>query len=391
MADLNSNEIMDIERRHGSGLWNVDIAIVRGEGSTIWDSDGRSYIDCMAGIAVASLGYGHPRLLQAISEQAERLMVCTQNLGNDTRAAFLEKLFAIVGPSLSRAFLCNSGSEANEGALKWARVATGRSKFVATKRGFSGRTLGVLGLTWEKAYREPFGPLGYEAEFVPYNDIEALGEAITEDVAAVVLEPIQGEGGIHPADNDYLQEAQRLCREHGTLLVADEIQCGVGRSGSFLALEPSGIQPDIVTLAKGLGGGFPIGAVLMTDEVAKTMPVGGHGGTFGGNPLACSAALAVLNEIVESDLLDHVRRVGQQLSEGLRSINSDKIRTVRGRGLMIGLQLKIKVAEVISKLREHGVFAMNAGSTVIRFVPPLTITEAEVDQVIEAVTAVLSE
>ena len=391
MANLNSSEIIDIERRHGSGLWNADIAIVRGQGSTIWDADGRSYIDCMAGIAVASLGYGHPRLLQAINEQAERLMVCTQNLGNDTRAAFLEKLFEIVGPSLSRAFLCNSGSEANEGALKWARVATGRSKFVATKRGFSGRTLGVLGLTWEKSYREPFSPLGYEAEFVSYNDIEALGKAITDDVAAVVLEPIQGEGGIHPADIEYLQEAERLCREHGTLLIADEIQCGVGRSGSFLALEPSGIRPDIVTLAKGLGGGFPIGAVLMTDEVARAMPVGGHGGTFGGNPLACAAALAVLDEILESDLLGHVRSVGKRLSEGLRSIKAKEIRSVRGRGLMVGLELKIKVADVISKLREHGVFTMNAGSTVIRFVPPLTITEVEVDQVIEAVDAVISE
>lgn len=386
-----TTDILEIEQRSGSGLWSADIALVRGEGSTIWDADGNSYIDCLAGIAVASVGHANPRLVRALSEQAQRLIVCPQNMGNDTRAAFLEKLFTFISPPLTRAFLCNSGTEANEAALKWARAATGRTKFVAAKRGFSGRTMGALSLTWEKAYREPFQPLRYEADFVPFNDLEALEAAVTEEVAAVFLEPIQGEGGIHLATEEYLRGAERLCRERGALFIVDEVQTGVGRTGHFLASESSGVAPDMVTLAKGLGGGFPVGAVLLTDEVAKSMPPGGHGTTFGGNPLASAAALAVLEEIEERDLLSHVSEVGTRLKEGLESVGSARVRAVRGAGLILGLELKEKAAATIAALRERGVLVINAGSTVIRFVPPLVITREEVDEVVEAVGAALTE
>jgi LysW-gamma-L-lysine/LysW-L-ornithine aminotransferase len=279
-----SKELLEQDHEHNSGLWNPDTIYTHGKGVKLWDADGNEYIDCLAGIAVASIGHGNERLATAITEQAKKLIVCPQNLGSDTRVKFYEKLFKFIPASmgLTRVFLANSGSEVNEASLKWARVATGRTKFVAAKRGFTGRTMGALALTWEKKYREPFEPLRYEADFTTYNDIESLDNAVTEETAAVWLEPVQGEGGIHPAEVEYLQAAQRMCKERGALLIMDEVQSGVGRTGKFLASEYYDIQPDMVTLAKGLGGGVPIGALLMTEEVALKMPKGGHGTTFGG-------------------------------------------------------------------------------------------------------------
>lgn len=385
-----NRNILDTDARHGSGLWKSDIALVRGEGTRVWDADGREYIDCLAGIAVASVGHANPRLAQAISDQAQRLITFGQNIGNDRRSEFLAKLFEHVAPPLTRAFLANSGSEVNEAAIKWARAATGRKRFVAAKRGFAGRTLGVLGLTWEPKYREPFGPLPLAVDHVPYNDVAALEGAISDETAAVFIEPVQGEGGIHPATEEYLQAARTLSRERGALLVLDEIQTGVGRSGRFLAAEHYGVEADMVTLAKGLGGGVPIGALLMSEEVAAGMPAGGHGSTFGGNPLASAAGLAVLQEIESRDLLAHVSEVGAYFRQRLSAISSPKIREVRGLGLLIGLELKEKAAPHVAALREAGVLTVNAGATVIRFVPPLVISKEEVDQVVRRVEGVLA-
>jgi LysW-gamma-L-lysine/LysW-L-ornithine aminotransferase len=386
-----TQEMLEQDSHHNSGLWNPDTIYTHGKGVKLWDVEGNEYIDCMAGIAVASIGHGNERLANAIAEQAKKLIVCPQNLGSDTRVRFYEKLFRFIPKSLnlSRLFLANSGSEVNEASLKWARVATERTKFVAAKRGFTGRTMGALALTWEKKYREPFEPLRYEADFTTYNDIESLDKAVTEETAAVWLEPVQGEGGIHPADVEYLQAAQRMCKERGVLLIMDEVQSGVGRTGKFLASEHYDIQPDMVTLAKGLGGGVPIGALLMTEEVALKMPKGGHGTTFGGNPLASAAALAVLEEIEARNLLSHVTEVGSYFQEQLRSIASPKIRTVRGKGLLIGMELKEKVAPYIAALKKEKVLTINAGATVIRFVPPLIITREEVDEVVRRVARVL--
>jgi acetylornithine/LysW-gamma-L-lysine aminotransferase len=389
-ASSSTAAILERDARHRSGLWSPDTVFVRGEGSTLYDAEGNAYLDCLAGIAVASLGHAHPALVSAVSEQASRLIVCPQNLGNDTRTLFADKLFTLVRPPLRRLFLANSGSEVNEAALKWARAATGRSGFVAAKRGFSGRTLGALSLTWNKSYREPFEPLRYTADFVRYNDLDDLDAAVDETTAAVFLEPIQGEGGIHVADPAFLEGARRISRERGALLIIDEIQSGAGRTGTFLALEPYGIEPDMVTLAKGLAGGVPIGALLMTDEVADAMPKGGHGTTFGGNPLAAAAALAVLTELDDGGLLGHVQRVGERLRSGLEAIDSPKIRDVRGRGLMLGLELREKAGPTIAALQAAGVLTISAGSTVIRFVPPLIITDQEVDRVIAAVSEALA-
>jgi len=385
-----TRELLTADERHRSGLFDPDVVFVRGDGANLYDADGRRYLDFMAGIAVASVGHANPRLAAALAEQAQRLIVCPQNLGNDTRTALSDALFEYVRPPLQRVFYSNSGTEANEAALKWARVATGRRRFVAMKRGFSGRTMGVLPLTWEPAYREPYAPHTVEVEFVTLNDADELRRAVTDDVAAVLLEPIQGESGINPATDEYLALARRLTRDAGALLVFDEIQTGVGRTGTFLASEPSGVTPDIVTLAKGLAGGVPIGATLMTEEVARSMPRGGHGTTFGGNPLAAAAGLAVLTEIRERDLMANAARMGARLVAGLQAIGSDRVRHVRGRGLMVGVELKEKVAPFIGALRTAGLLTISGGSNVVRLLPPLIVGEGDVDEAVGLFAEVLA-
>ncbi len=385
-----TRELLTADESHRSGLFDPDVVFVRGDGANLYDADGRRYLDFMAGIAVASVGHANPRLAAALAEQAQRLIVCPQNLGNDTRTALSDALFEYVRPPLQRVFYSNSGTEANEAALKWARVATGRRRFVAMKRGFSGRTMGVLPLTWEPAYREPYAPHTVEVEFVTLNDADELRRAVTDDVAAVLLEPIQGESGINPATDEYLALARRLTRDAGALLVFDEIQTGVGRTGTFLASEPSGVTPDIVTLAKGLAGGVPIGATLMTEEVARSMPRGGHGTTFGGNPLAAAAGLAVLTEIRERDLMANAARMGARLVAGLQAIDSDRVRHVRGRGLMVGVELKEKVAPFIGALRTAGLLTISGGPNVVRLLPPLIVGEGDVDEAVGLFAEVLA-
>jgi len=375
--------------RHAPGLWSPDAVFVRGEGAYLYDADGRRYLDGMAGIAVASVGHGNARLADAIADQARKLIVCPQNLGNDVRTAFVEKLFTHLPAPLSRVFLANSGAEVNEAALKWARVATGRRRVVAAKRGFAGRTLGALAMTWEAKYREPFEPLSVPVDYVRYDGVAELEAAVGDDTAMIWLEPIQGEGGVHVASAAYLRRARELADERGALLAFDEIQCGVGRTGRFLASEHAGVVPDLVTLAKGLAGGVPIGALVMTDAVAAAMPAGGHGTTFGGNPLAAAAALAVLEEIEARDLMAHAERMGQRFREGIAALHSPRVREVRGLGLMLGVELKEKAAPLIAALRDEGLLLINAGASVIRFVPPLVISEAEVDEAVAAFGRVL--
>ena len=388
-----TRELLEQDAEHHSGLWHPDIVLTHGDGVKIYDAEGNEYLDCMAGIAVASIGHGNKRLARAIAEQAEKLIICSQAQGNDTRVKFYEKLFAVVPESLglTRVFMANSGSEVNEAALKWARAATGRGGFVAAKRGFSGRTLGVLGLTWEAKYREPFEPLPYETRFIGFNKLDELDAAISEETAAVFLEPVQGEGGMHQADPEFLEAARQLTHECGALLIMDEVQSGVGRTGRFLATEHYGVKPDMVTLAKGLGGGVPIGALLMTDEVAAKMPAGGHGTTFGGNALASAAGIAVLEEFEVRNLIHNAAEVGAYFQEQLRALNAPQIRSVRGLGLMIGVEFKSKVAPIVAALRDAGVLSINAGATVIRFVPPLIITKEEVDEVVRRLGRVLEQ
>ncbi len=386
-----SQDILKRDAEYNSGLWKPNLVLTHGKGVKVYDIDGNEYIDCLAGIAVASIGHANERLANALADQAKRLIVCSQMHANDTRVAFYEKLMGFLpNTGLKRIFMANSGSEVNEAALKWARAITGRSKFVAAKRGFSGRTMGALSITWEKKYREPFEPLRYEADFIKFDNIEELDKAVTAETAAVFLEVVQGEGGIHVAEEAFVKAVREITRERGALLIIDEIQSGVGRTGKFLACEHFDINPDMVTLAKGLGGGFPIGVLLMTEDVALKMPKGGHGTTFGGNALASAAALAVLEEIETKNLIKNAWEMGNYFKEQLTKLNSPKIRKIRGLGLMIGVEFKEKVATYINALRAKGVLTINAGATVIRFLPPLVINRNEVDKVITSLSEVIS-
>ncbi len=377
-----------LESQYTSGLYaKRPLTVVRGQGALVWDDQGRAYIDCVAGHGVANVGHSHPRVAEAVAEQARRLITCPEMFYNDTRARLLARLGALV-PGMSRVFLCNSGTEAVEAALKFARFSTGRTGVVAAMRGFHGRTMGALSATWNKKYRAPFEPLVPGFRHVPFNKPAALAQAVDDHTAAVLLEVVQGEGGIHPAQPEFLAQAQALCRERGALLIVDEIQSGMGRTGKMFAFQHFGLAPDMVTMAKGIAGGVPMGAVLLGERVAPLKP-GIHGTTFGGNPLAAAAALAALTVLEEEDLPRRAATLGAYFVQQLRAIQSPLIREVRGMGLMVGVELKQKVAPVIQALMAEGVLALPAGLTVVRFLPPLVITREQIDQVVAALTRVL--
>ncbi|HEU5423083.1 MAG TPA: aspartate aminotransferase family protein, partial [Nitrolancea sp.] len=366
----------------------LDIALARGEGVWLWDIDGNRYLDMMSNYGVNILGHSHPAVVNAIARQASVLMNCHQSFANQTRVALLEKLTAIAPAGLNKAFLSNSGTEAVEAALKFAYVATGRGKLVAAKRGYHGRTLGALAATAEKKYREPFLQELSEAEHVAYGNLDELAQAVDERTAAVVLEPVQGEGGIYPAPAEYLQAARELVTERGALLIFDEVQTGF-RTGSWFACQASGVVPDLLATSKGLGNGVPIGATLMTERIAATLEGGVHGTTFGGNPLACAAALATLEEIERAHLLEQSAEVGRYLVEQIKALQHPKIRDVRGRGMMIGVELKARATPVLRGLQERGVLALMAGSLVIRFLPPLILDQAQADLAVQTLADAL--
>ena len=386
---LTLDELIKLEDRYGSGVYpKQPLALVRGEGARVWDSEGRVYIDCVGGHGVANIGHSNPAVTAAIAEQANRMIICPNGFYNETRAKLLAELVRIAPPGLERAFLCNSGAEAVEGALKFARLATGRTKIIAGMRGFHGRTFGALSVTWRKEYRQPFLPLVPGFEFVPYNRLEAMEQAVDEETAAVILEVVQGEGGVNPGDGEYLRGVQALCRERGALFIVDEVQTGFGRTGKMFACEHYGLEPDLLCLGKAIAGGIPMGAVLIGSRVGP-LPKKVHGSTFGGNPLACAAALATIHYIESEELPARAAALGNRLMEGLLGISSPKVKQVRGLGLMVGMELRTKVAPYLAALAERGVLALTAGATVMRFLPPLVIDENDIDTVIEQVRAVL--
>jgi len=390
--------IVEIENKHTSGVYvKQNFAIVRGQGATLWDAEGNEYIDCSSGHGVANLGHAHPKVAAAVAEQAAKLVTLFETFPNDQRAALMEKLTALTTstgsvqvPGLERVFFCNSGTESVEAAIKFARLSTGRSEIVAAMRGFHGRTLGSLSATWNKKYRQPFEPLVPGFSHIPYNNIGALEKAVTEKTAAVLLEVIQGEGGVYPAEPAFLQAARQICTERGALLVIDEVQSGFGRTGKMFAYQHYGILPDMLCVAKSLAGGIPMGATLLGPAV-KNLGAGLHGSTFGGNPLACAAAVAALTAMEEENLPQQAAEKGAYLMEKLRAIQSPNIREVRGLGLMIGVELKQKVAPYLKALQEKRVIALNAGLTVIRLLPPLVITYEQLDRVVQALAEVLAK
>jgi LysW-gamma-L-lysine/LysW-L-ornithine aminotransferase len=364
-----------------------DAVMVRGEGSWLIDSAGRRYLDLSSAQGVAMLGHCHPRVAEVIARQAQTLILCPSYLYNDVRATFAESLAAVLPRHLSHVFLANSGAEAVDGALKLARLVTRRQAFVATTKGFHGRTFGALSVTWEPKYRDGFQPL-LEAAHVPFNDIAALETAISDRTAAVVLEVVQGESGVNVGTTEFLQAAQRLCRERGALLIVDEIQTGFGRTGRWFAIEHAGLEPDIICIAKGLGGGFPMGALAYTAAVRDVLYPGAHGSTFGGSPLACAAGQAALQVYREERLIERSATLGALtlggLREGLRGVSV--VRDVRGLGLMLAVELRTKVAPVLKALMvEHGVIALPAGPTILRLLPPLVISEQDMRHGVEAI------
>ena len=378
---------MTLKDRYPKALMNTfgppRLALVRGEGAHVWDEDGQEYVDLFGGIAVNALGHGHPALVDAVTTQLRTLGHVSNFFATPPQVELAERLLGLVGAE-GRVFVSNSGAEANEAALKLTR-RTGRTHLVAAEGSFHGRTMGALALTHKAAYREPFEPLPGHVTWVPYGDSEALAAAVTDQTAAVVLEPIQGEAGVIVPPDGYLTDARRITREHGALLWLDEVQSGIGRTGAWLAHDPD-LGADVVTLAKGLGGGIPIGATVGLGGAATLLEPGNHGTTFGGNPVACAAALAVLDTIEKEGLMEAAVARGDQLSRALTGTVPE------GRGLLLGAQLPGETAAaVVKSAQARGYLLNNTGPDRLRFAPPLTITEGDLDAFAEAWPALAEE
>lgn len=382
--------ITSVEDAHLIGLYaKREIALVRGAGSRLWDSEGKEYLDLYTNYGVNILGHAHPKVNAAIKEQVDRLTNCHSSFYNDARAEFLETLGGLAPAGLTHSFLSSSGSEAIEAALKFARVATGRTKVVATKRAYHGRTLGALNATADKKYRDPYLPLMEGFSHVAFDDADAIGAAVDEQTAAVILEPIQGEGGIYAPSEEYLQAVHEIARRAGALLILDEVQSAF-RTGHFFACQASGVTPDILAVSKGIANGFPLGVTMVTEDVAGRIPGGSHGSTFGANPLACAAGTATMRVLRDDGVLENAARVGKYFQERVRGLNHKKIREVRGRGLMVGIELRERATKYMRGLQQAGVIVLSAGPTTLRCLPPMILTEAEVDEAVGIINEVLT-
>ena len=364
------------------------LTLVRGDGATVWDDAGNAYVDLVAGIAVNALGHAHPAVVEAVGRQVATLGHTSNLVANQPSLRLAERLLALTGRD-GRVFFANSGAEANEAAFKMAR-RTGRPAVVAADGAFHGRTMGALALTGQPAKRAPFEPLPGGVSFVPYGDAAALTAAVDGGTAAVVLEPVLGEGGVVPAPAGYLETAREVTRASGALLVLDEVQTGIGRTGAWFAHQSAGVEPDVLTLAKGLGGGLPVSACLAFGDAAALLRPGQHGTTFGGNPVSCAAALAVLDTIEADGLLQRAESLGKALSAGITGLGHPLVATVRGSGLMLGIVLTAPVAaEVETAARAHGFLVNAVAPDVVRLVPPLVLTDPQADSFLSALPKVL--
>jgi acetylornithine/LysW-gamma-L-lysine aminotransferase len=381
-------KVKDLEDRYELPVYpRRDIVLVRGKAAKLYDEEGREYIDCASNVGVSNIGHANESVARAIYAQYLTLGNCYAMFYNPVRAALAEKLVSLAPGRLKKVFFCNSGAEAVEGAIKFARASTGKTGIIAAMRGFHGKTFGALAATWGPEYQKPFVPMLQGITHVPYNNFMKLKESVNKDTAAVILEPVQGEGGVRVGDKDYFREVRALCDSEGILLIMDEVQTGFGRTGTLFACEQF-VEPDLLCVAKSLAGGIPMGAVLCSEAV--NVPVKSHTSTFGGNPLACAAALATLDVIEKEGLVEKAGTLGKYFMEGLKAIRSDKIREVRGLGLMIGIELKEKAGPYVQALMEKSVIVLLAGANVIRLLPPLVITKEEIDQALKALKEVLS-
>ena len=381
--------IQELEQTYELAVYpRRDIVLVRGRGARLFDENGREYIDCAANVGVSNIGHGNEAVARAVHDQYLTLANCYSMFYNPVRARLAEKLASLAPGNLNRVFFCNSGSEANEAAIKFARTSTGRPEIIAAMRGFHGKTMGALAATWGPEYQKPFAPMLPGVKHVPYNNLTKLEAAVGDNTAAILLEVVQGEGGVRVGDKAYFQKVRKICDARGVLLIIDEVQTGFGRTGTLFACEQF-VEPDMLCLAKSLAGGIPMGAVICGDRIK--VPVKSHTSTFGGNPTACAAALATLDVIEKEGLVEQSRTLGEYLLEELRKIESEKIREIRGLGLMLGIELKEKAGPYVQKLMEKGIIVLLAGATVIRLLPPLVITREEIDTVAGALKVTLGD
>jgi acetylornithine/LysW-gamma-L-lysine aminotransferase len=380
-----SSEIKRVEDAHLAKFFaRKTIEIVRGKGACVYDSEGREFIDCTGSYGTCIVGHAHPKVARAICEQASKLISCHASTYNDARAKFLLSIISISPPGLDRVFPCNSGAEAVECAIKLARKKTGRRKIVAMKGGFHGKTHGALSATWDSKYRKSFEPLVPDFVHISFGDSEAAKLAVDRDVAAVLIEPIQGEGGVRVPPPDWLATLRDLTEEHGALLIADEIQTGFGRTGKMYACDHYGTVPDILCLGKGIASGLPIGLTIASDDVMSSLSIGEHTSTFSGNPIVCAATSATIEVLTEEHLAEKAQKNGEYLESKLRQIAEQNriVREVRGLGLMLGVEARFDVHQILTNALGKGVLLLDAGRNIIRFLPPLCIETGQIDQVV---------
>ncbi|AEK20129.1 acetylornithine transaminase [Methanococcus maripaludis] len=394
MSTLEKEQIISDEKKYVIGTYGrVPVVLVKGNGMSVFDTDGKEYLDFLAGIGVNNVGHCHPKVVEAIKNQAETLIHVSNIYYNVPQIELAKKLVNLSG--LDKAFFCNSGAEANEAAIKLARKyakANGKEgEIITMEHAFHGRTLTTITATPKAKYQEGFEPLPTGFKYIPFNDIDALKAGISEKTSAIMIEPVQGEGGIHPADKEYLKAVRKLCDENNIVLIFDEVQCGMGRTGTVFSYEQYGVIPDIVTLAKGLGGGFPIGAMVAKSEIASAFTPGSHGTTFGGNPLACASSAAALDVI--STLLDNAVEMGKYFKNSLKTLEEkyEFVKEVRSLGLMVGVELTFNGSEIVSKMFEKGFLINCTSDTVLRFLPPLIVEKEHIDAMISALDEVFSE
>lgn len=369
------------------------VTVERGSGAHVWDTDGKEYIDCMGGYGVALVGYKNQKINNAITDQIDKIITVHSSLYNKTREEFLKTLIDLAPDGLTQVHLNNSGAEAIEAAMKLARKFTGKKKMIAMKGSYHGKSFGALSLTFNPKYRKAFEPLVQSVSFVPFGDVEALRQSVDDDTACIILEPIQGESGIIVAPDGFLQEVRKICDERQIVLIFDEIQAGLGRTGRLWACDHWNTAPDIMCLAKGIAGGVPMGATLVRPEILASMKKGEHSSTFGGNPLSCAAATATLKTLTDDGLVKNAKEMGDIFREGLEGIKERHsiIREIRGKGLMIGVEMKFEIRDILMALIDRGVLMLYSGRNILRILPPLVISKEDIAKVLDILDAVITE
>jgi acetylornithine/LysW-gamma-L-lysine aminotransferase len=387
-------DIINFENRLMANVFaKRPVVITRGKGASVWDITGKEYVDCMGSYGVALLGHSHPKIVEAVCKQAETLISCHASLYNNKRTEFLQKLMHITPKGLNKAFLSNSGAESVECAIKLARKYTGKPEIIAVMGGYHGKTMGALSATWDKKYREPFQPLVPEFMHVPPDNLEKLTKAITDKTAAVLLEPIRGEGGVRVPPDDFLPGVRELCDEKGVLLILDEVQTSFGRTGKLFGCEHWGVTPDVMCLAKPFAGGLPVGITVAKEPIMSAFKVGEHSSTFSGSPMVCAAACAAVDVLVKEELAGRAAHLGGYFKDKLEVLQAKHkiVKEVRGLGLMLAMELRRDVRNIILKTMDKGVLILDAGRNVLRFLPPLVIKKEQIDKTISVLDEVIGE